>query len=285
MVWTLRKKIFIGYGLTLILMVLILIWAFLNLWNLGQASDAILRENYRSILAAENMVYAIERQDSAVLLIFLGYEEQGWTQFRENEGTFFQWLGRAKDNITVEGEDKVVGSIETGYSAYLKLIAEIKPISISGPSKAAIFYHETLLPSFLKVREACIHLRDINQENMYKVSDRASFIARRAIWSMAIIGIAAVGIGIGFSLFLSNLIVKPVQQMMQATQKIASGNYEVEVPLKSSDELGRLTEEFNSMAKKLKAFHSLNIEQIVAEKRKSESIIRSIDDGIVLIDA
>jgi NtrC-family two-component system sensor histidine kinase KinB len=73
--------------------------------------------------------------------------------------------------------------------------------------------------------------------------------------------------------------------MMQATQKIASGNYEVEVPLKSSDELGRLTEEFNSMAKKLKAFHSLNIEQIVAEKRKSESIIRSIDDGIVLIDA
>ena len=75
MKWTLRKKIFIGYGTTLALMILILVWAFLNLWNLGQASDAILRENYRSILAAENMVYAIERQDSAILLIFLGYEE------------------------------------------------------------------------------------------------------------------------------------------------------------------------------------------------------------------
>jgi NtrC-family two-component system sensor histidine kinase KinB len=83
-------------------MILVLIWAFLNLWNVGQASDAILRENYRSILAAENMVYAIERQDSAILLIFLGYEEQGRVQFRENEGYFFQWLGRAKDNITVE---------------------------------------------------------------------------------------------------------------------------------------------------------------------------------------
>jgi NtrC-family two-component system sensor histidine kinase KinB len=50
-----------GYGTTLALMILILIWAFLNLWNLGQASDAILRENYRSILAAENMVYAAVR--------------------------------------------------------------------------------------------------------------------------------------------------------------------------------------------------------------------------------
>jgi NtrC-family two-component system sensor histidine kinase KinB len=102
---------------------------------------------------------------------------------------------------------------------------------------------------------------------------------------MAIIGIAAVGIGILFSLFLSNLLVRPVQQMMQATQKISAGNYDVEVSPNSSDELGRLTEEFNSMAKKLRGFHSLNIEQMMAEKRKSESIIRSIDDGIVLIDA
>ena len=114
-------------------------------------------------------------------------------------------MGRAKDNITVEGEDKIVSAIETGYSAYLQLISEIKPISISGPRKAATLYHETILPSFLRVREACIRLREINQENMYKVSDRASRIARRAIWSMGIIGIAAAGIG--FSLFLSNLLV------------------------------------------------------------------------------
>ena len=120
---------------------------------------------------------------------------------------------------------------------------------------------------------------------MYKASDRASFLAHRAIWSMGIIGIAAVGIGIGFSLFLSILLVRPVQQMMQATQKISAGNYDVEISTKSRDELGRLSEEFNSMAKKLKAFHDLNIEQIMAEKRKSESIIRSIDDGILLIDA
>jgi NtrC-family two-component system sensor histidine kinase KinB len=65
--WTLRKKIFIGYGITLFLMALILMWAFLNLRDLGQASDAILRENYRSILAAENMVYALERDRKSVV--------------------------------------------------------------------------------------------------------------------------------------------------------------------------------------------------------------------------
>ena len=252
MTWSLRKKIFIGYGLTLVLMMVILIWAFLNLWDLGQASDAILRENYRSILAAENMVYALERQDSAVLLLLLGYDEEGWKQFHENESQFFQWLGRAKDNITIEGEDKIVDAIETGYSTYLNHVSQLKPISISGSRKTAIFYHETMLPSFLKLRETCIHLREINQKNMYKVSDRASHIARRAIWSMGIIGIAAVGIGIGFSLFLSNLLVRPVRQIMEATRKISEGNYDVDVSPHSSDELGRLTEGFNTMAQKLR---------------------------------
>jgi NtrC-family two-component system sensor histidine kinase KinB len=71
---------------------------------------------------------------------------------------------------------------------------------------------------------------------------------------------------------------------MEATQKISEGNYEIQIPTYSSDELGRLTTEFNSMAKKLKSFHDLNIGQILAEKRKSEAIIRSIDDGIVVVD-
>jgi NtrC-family two-component system sensor histidine kinase KinB len=285
MVWTLRKKIFIGYGITLVLMVLILVWAFINLWQLGQASDAILKENYKSILAAENMVYAIERQDSAILLVFAGYEEQGWKQFRENESEFFQWLARAKDNITVEGEAKIVNMIETEYSKYLNHVSQLRPISTAGPRKTGPFYHETILPSFLSVRDTCIRLREINQENMFKVSDRARYIAKRAIWSMAIIGIAAVGIGIGFSLLLSNLLTKPVHQMVEATQKIAEGNYDIQIPTHSSDELGRLTDEFNSMTQKLKGFHDLNIEQIMAEKRKSEAIIRSIDDGIILVDA
>jgi NtrC-family two-component system sensor histidine kinase KinB len=252
---------------------------------LGQASDAILKENYKSILAAENMVYAIERQDSAILLVFAGYEEQGWKQFRENESEFFQWLARAKDNITVEGEAKIVNMIETEYSKYLNHVSQLRPISTAGPRKTGPFYHETILPSFLSVRDTCIRLREINQENMFKVSDRARYIAKRAIWSMAIIGIAAVGMGIGFSLLLSNLLTKPVREMVEATQKIAEGNYDIQISVHSSDEIGHLTEEFNSMTQKLKGFRDLNIEQIMAEKQKSEAIIRSIDDGIILVDA
>ncbi len=69
---TLKKKILIGYGVAFALMGLVVAWAVINLVSLGRATDAILSENYRSILAAENMVDALERQDSGILLMFLG---------------------------------------------------------------------------------------------------------------------------------------------------------------------------------------------------------------------
>ncbi len=284
MIWSLRKKIFVGYGITLALTVVVFIWALVHLLDLGQASDAILRENYKSILAAENMVYAIERQDSATLLLLLGYADQGWRQFRDNESLFFQWLGRAKDNITVEGEAQIVATIEKEYTSYLNHIAEVKSVYQSDLRRTATFYHETILPSFLSVRDACIRLREINQEAMFHTSERARHIATRAVWSMVMIGSTAVIIGLGFSLLLSNLLVRPVRQMMEATQKISKGNYDVKMSIPSSDELGRLTNEFNSMAEKLKSYHDLNIDQIMSEKRKSEAIIRSIDDGLIVVD-
>ena len=38
------------------------------------------------------------------------------------------------------------------------------------------------------------------------------------------------------------------------------------------------------MARQLRRFHELNIGEIMAEKRKSETIVRTIDDGIVVVD-
>jgi len=283
--WTLRKKILCGYGLFLALMVVVIVWAIVDLLRLGRASDAILSENYKSILAAENMIDSIERQDSATLLVLLGYAEEGLNQFRENESHFLQWLARAKDNITIEGEEKVIAGIDRGYASYLVYFSELRSLQSRSLREGASFYHETVLPAFKSVRDACVSLREINSDTMFSASARASKIAQKATLSMGIIGLLAVVIGLGFSLLLSSIMVKPLRSMMRATQKLAEGSYEVQVETDSSDELGHLASEFNAMTRKLKAFHDLNIGEIVAEKRKNAAIIRSIDDGIIVVDS
>lgn len=283
--WTLRKKIIIGYGTAFVLILAVLTWAIVNLLSLGDASDAILRENYKSIIAAEKMIDAIERQDSATLLFLLGFEEEGIKQFRDNEMVFLESLGRAKDNITVRGEVDILDSINKGYSSYLTRFAELRVLSQNDRKSTASFYNDKSLPFFISVRDACIRLREINEQTMFKASAQAKSIAKRAIWSMALVGLTAIALGLGFSLFLSNLLTRPLRHIMEAAQKVAQGDYNVKIISSSSDELGHLAREFNIMVQKLKGYNDLNIEKIVAEKSKSDAIVRSIDEGIIVFDS
>jgi NtrC-family two-component system sensor histidine kinase KinB len=281
---TFRQKIFIGYGASLILVVVILAWAMFMMLRLGRASESILRENYRSIQAAEHMIDAIERQDSAVLLYLLGYQEQGLKEFRENETAFLQWLGRARDNITIPGEKEIIDSIEQNYTRYLGEVVNLHLKGASHQGGAINLYHELILPLFRSTRDTCVKLREINHETMYEASNRAGRLSLQAVVSMGVIGALAVIIGVFFSFFLSRLISRPVTELKQAALQIAEGNYEVQVPVQGSAELALLADQFNQMAEKLRKFHEMNIGKIIMEKLKSEAIIQNVDDGIMVVD-
>ncbi|MBN1355049.1 HAMP domain-containing protein [bacterium] len=282
---TLKKKILIGYGVAFALMGLVVSWAVANLISLGKATDAILSENYQSILAAENMVDVLERQDSGMLLLFLGDVEKGIAQFQENEAVFLEWLARAKDNITIQGETELVQSIDADYSAYRKQFSSLTDLRENGSATLKpAHYRETVYPLFAKVRDACIGLRNLNEETMYAASVRAGGVARRAIWSTALVAALALIAALMFSLFLAERIVRPIRRFMEASRKISSGNYAVQMTVETGDELGRLAGEFNQMAQQLGRYHEMNIEQIISEKNKGEAILSSIEDGLVVFD-
>jgi NtrC-family two-component system sensor histidine kinase KinB len=283
----LKKKILIGYGVALVLMGWVVAWAVANLVSLGQASHAILRENYRSILAAENMVDALERQDSAILLLLMGDAAKGIAQFRENEAVFLQWLARAKDNITIQGEAGLVQAIETDYATYRQQFSELTDVPgtnrppVDAPLRT---YQDVVYPLFAKVRAACIQLRNLNEATMYAASVRAGQVAKRAIWSTVLVAASALSMALIFSVLLAERLVRPLRRFMEASRQIASGNYAVQVPSETRDELGRLAGEFNQMAAQLGRYHAMNIEQIIAEKNKGEAILASIEDGLVVFD-
>jgi NtrC-family two-component system sensor histidine kinase KinB len=284
---SLKRNLLLGYGVAFALMSLVVAWAIANLLTLGHASSAILRENYRSIVAAENMVATLERQDSAVLLLLLGDTEKGTQQFRDNEALFLQWLARAKDNLTIEGEGDLVASIETDFAAYRRLPFDLIHIATgeaATPAAGSPLYFESIYPAFAEVRAACDQLLSLNEGTMYTASVRAGHIASRATWSMGIVAAAALIITLTFSLLFSERFVQPIRRFMEASRQIASGNYTVRVPVETNNELGRLAGEFNVMASHLERFHEMKIDQIITEKRKGEAILASIEDGLVVFD-
>ena len=276
----LKSKILLGYSLPLILVVIVAAWGITNLRRLGRASEAILQENYNSIQAAENAIDAIERQDSAVLLYLLENRDRGSEQFRQNQITFLKWLGRAEGNITIPGEAEIVANIENNYRDYLTAFNQLQQQN----DPTTTNYYETILPIFEEIRESCVRLRIVNQETMEAASANAQEISQQAIWSLAVLGTTAAGIGLGFSLLLTRRIVRPLTAMTTATEKIAAGEYDIALQVKSRDELGLLAREITTMSQKLKAFRDLNVGKVIVEKQRNEAIVQSIADGIIVVD-
>lgn len=274
---SLRTKILIGFGGVLALVVVVWFWAILQLYRLGNASQAILQDNYQSILAAQNMLGSLERQDSAMLLQLLGYEVNGVEQFRTNEVAFLQWLSRAQDNITIEREEELVQSIQDEYAQYL--------IVASQAALAEQAYYDTVLPQFQLVRTQIETLRELNEDAMAQASVQAQRQAQQTIWSTIAVGVVISALGLGLSLWFSGFLARPLQEMSAAATEIAEGNYDVSLSTAAShDELGRLAQDIMLMSNQLKAFHHLNVGRILAEKRRSEAIIRSIADSLVVVD-
>lgn len=279
---TLQKKILGGYGVALALGSAVFIWTVLDLRHLGQASDAILRENYRSITAADQLGAALGQQEQACLLVLAGEGEEGRTRFRAQEEQFLEWLGRARANLTVPGEEAIVASLEQTYPRYQEAFGGLLQL---GPGPARAYYRQNLAPTAQVLAEAAGQLRQINEDAMYSASRRATTIANRAVWSNLALGGLALLAGLAFSIVLSRRLVRPLRRLVLSAQQIGEGHYQVEVPGRGNDELDLLAAEFRAMAGKLEAYHRLNVDQLVAEEQKNDAILRSIEDGLVVIDS
>jgi NtrC-family two-component system sensor histidine kinase KinB len=231
------------------------------------------------------MVDAIERQDSGILLVFLGDMENGIVQFRENEAIFLEWMARAKDNITIPGESKLIQAIESDYAIYRRAFSLLT--DMGGTAERTLQtgdYQKTIYPLFAKVREGCIGLRRLNEETMYAAGAEAGRVARRAIWSTVLVAATALILVLMFSMFLAERIVRPIRHFMEASRRISAGDYAVQVSVETRDELGELAGEFNRMARQLDHYHQMNIDEIISEKNKGEAILSSIEDGLVTFD-
>jgi NtrC-family two-component system sensor histidine kinase KinB len=279
---SLKWKLLLGYGVTLLVSVVLVLWSIMSLRELGKASGSILSENYRSIAAANVMMSSIGQQQRALSLVTLDDGDAAKTRFHQEEAKFLQALGRARDNITVEGEGAVVDSIQARYTAFLNVTSQL--LQPMDPASARRTFMDTVVPAADKVLQSCDRLREINEHTMFLASGRAAALAERDTWTMALAGFTLVCLGVLIALVLSHRAVLPLRRLLEATKKVAAGDYQVQVPIRTRDEIGALSEEFNRMVLQLATYNSRNIERLLSEKHKGDAILRGLDDGVIVLD-
>lgn len=157
-------------------------------------------------------------------------------------------------------------------------IIEVASQSISIGSKEINIDNEGYIASYtsLPLFNLIIILHQQQQEAYYA----SNLLAKRTFRIILLLTL----ISIIMSLFVATGISQPILKIINAAKTVASGNFNVNIKIKTSDELEILGETFNYMAQKLKEYAEIQLDKLIAEKTKTEAIIFSIQDGIILTD-
>ena len=95
----------------------------------------------------------------------------------------------------------------------------------------------------------------IDQANSFATSthDESMDVAKKTIVVLLIIGIASILAGILLSTYITKSITSVIDQLERAARKMSDGDFEVEIPYQSRDEMGRLSESMRTTIHNLKA--------------------------------
>jgi nitrogen fixation/metabolism regulation signal transduction histidine kinase len=94
-------------------------------------------------------------------------------------------------------------------------------------------------------------------------------------------------VAIALAVLLANRLSQPLANLAQATQAVARGDFSRQAPVTSRDELGVLTESFNSMTRQLdEARRVVEANRMALESAKArlENILANLSAGVLVFD-
>src|ERR1700687_5938220 len=92
--------------------------------------------------------------------------------------------------------------------------------------------------------------------------------------------IVLLGVAYGFARHLT----RPIRALMRGAERISHGDFSTIVDIQTHDEFQDLANAFNGMSEDLSNYREGRVDAVVSEKAKTEGIIYSSEDGIILTD-
>lgn len=281
--FSIRQKLILGFGGLLTIVAVIGVLTISQIRTLGAAIDVILRENYVSVVACQDMQDAIERIDQGVLFTFLGADAEGRKQVAYSAQRFTAALAAERGNITLPGEGEKVERIAELYREYEEALPAVMDAAAT-PEERRGRYFARFRPLFEEIRSLAGEILEMNQANMSEANDAARAQADSAQRRMMIAILSCAALAIAFSGLTQRWILDPVRRLIESADEIRRGNLDLVLTTEAKDEIGQLSAAFNSMAEGLRTIHRSQRRDLVRTRRATSEVFKALPSAIAVLD-
>ena len=238
----------------MLLVLMLLIAGLMSIWELRKMNNSfsdVIDNNYQSIEHALKVIYALEREDSGILMVYLGDKEEGMRVINSADSTIARSMIEIKKNATEPGEEGVIRNIQLEYKTYFALLDS----AIYNNIETEEVVYKSLHNQFVKTKGEVNFLMELNQMSMYS---KAREMHDRLYQTM-MPGIVSIILAIVFALllnfFISRYFVDPLNKLISATQSYNPPSANLNVDIKSEDELKKLQLEINNLIRRILSYH------------------------------
>jgi PAS domain S-box-containing protein len=234
------------------LFVLILLFGILSIYYINRLSNdanVILKNNHESLVYCNQLLRTLDQLAADT----------------SRKQLFDQYLLKQERNITEPGEERSTLRLRKAFDLYLERPDDSTQLE--------------------EMRQAIYDIETLNQQAILRKNQVALDTAEDAkIWLSLIFTTLAL-IALSFVVNFPDVISRPIRVLSEGIREIANKNYDKRIHLDRQDEFGALANTFNSMAEKLHEYENSNLARISFEKRRIETIINQMRDGIIGLDA
>jgi methyl-accepting chemotaxis protein len=186
-------------------------------------------------------------------------------------------------NLQTENGRKALAKFTASYEEYKVVWAKVLDLVKKNQEAEAtnVFYSEGALPVTTAV-EAIDEIFNLKVSNGDLKTTEYNDAASQTIKIMVIIVAVAILVAMGLGLFIAQIIGKPVKELVGVAEKIADGDLDIAIEVKSKDEIGILASAFKRMTDNLNEV-MMNInsasEQVAAGSRQVSASSMALSQG------
>ncbi|MCK9279661.1 MAG: ATP-binding protein [Melioribacteraceae bacterium] len=277
---TIRSKITIGVIFLFSVIVTLSIVGIVFVNQLAEKSKGTIKENYNSVDYTVNMLMYLNNiekyTDNSIydkILIFNKYNN-----IQEEIKRFRTELEKESNNLTEPGEEILSNELTILFNDYVEEIESIDKANISEDLINVIADKHNL------IKNNILMLYKINTDAVKSKMDKLLSTADDVTLYMTLIGTLAILITLSFVYNFPSNIIEPIKELTHKIKSISENNYNQSLEVKSDDELGELAIAFNNMVERLKLYEEKQIDKLLFEQKRLETLVRNIEDGILFID-
>jgi methyl-accepting chemotaxis protein len=243
-----RTKILVGFLILALMLAVAGAYSIYELTTIGTSVQKLLDDNYRSINAAKQMIEALEREDSGILLLLSGKWKEGRATIVDAHNNFEKAFDVAGHNLTIPGEKEYIDKIHAKYMKYRENWD--RPIVGTEYEANLNWYFETVHRDFNQVKTAVEDLMAINDRTMYETASILKNRAHQVIMPGIVAIAAALVFVVIFNFFVNLYIVNPLLSMIKSIESFLQTGEPAKLKIETQDELGDLAASIESLTAK-----------------------------------